>query len=105
MACLLASRSVPVIFVISWVQEKIGGILWILAAIAYIVIAWGDVSWLAYLLMAGPAIVIGILFLWPKDEAMYMEEAPPQAPPVAQEPATPVESSEAPPQDGANISQ
>ncbi|OGY95936.1 MAG: hypothetical protein A2543_00270 [Candidatus Komeilibacteria bacterium RIFOXYD2_FULL_37_8] len=61
---LLPTLVLVIILGISWVQEKIGGILWILAALTYVVIAWGDVNWLAYLLMAGPAIVIGGLFLW-----------------------------------------
>jgi len=79
------------ILIISLWQEKIGGILWILAAIAYIVIAWGDVHWSAYLLMSGPALVIGLLFLWPKSEGMHVPVAPmpepgPVAPPSEEEP-------------------
>jgi hypothetical protein len=88
---LLPTFVLLVILVISWLQERIGGILWILAAIAYIVIAWGDVHWSAYLLMSGPALVIGLLFLWPKSEGMHVPVAPmpepgPVAPPSEEEP-------------------
>jgi len=68
---LLPSLILLIILGISWVQAKIGGILWILAALAYVIIVWGDVSWIAYLIMAGPALVIGLLFLWSQNETMY----------------------------------
>lgn len=63
---LLPTIILLVVLMISWFKEKIGGLLWILTGLAYIVIAWGDVDFLAYLVMAGPAFVIGIVFLWPK---------------------------------------
>ena len=78
---LLPSLVLLVILGISWMQEKIGGILWILAAIAYIVITWGKVDWLAYLVMAGPVLVIGLLFLWPKNEIVHMPKPISSAPP------------------------
>ncbi|MFA6307247.1 MAG: hypothetical protein WCS88_01350 [Patescibacteria group bacterium] len=68
---LLPTLVLVIILGISWVQEKIGGILWILAGLAYVVMAWGDVDWLAYLIIAGPAILIGILFLWPQPVSIY----------------------------------
>ena len=88
---LLPTLVLVIILAISWVQEKIGGILWILAALAYVIIAWGDVDWLAYLLMAGPAIVIGCLFLGssfmsggttslPKLPKLFPNSTPPSTP-------------------------
>lgn len=78
---LLPSLILLVILLISWWQEKIGGILWILSAMVYMVFVWGAVDWLAYLLIAGPAVVIGILFLWPKAETMYTPKSVTQAKP------------------------
>lgn len=69
---LLPSLILLVILIISWRQEKIGGILWILAALAYVILAWGKVDWLAYLVMSGPALVIALLFLWPKKETVHL---------------------------------
>ncbi|MFA6466719.1 MAG: hypothetical protein WCV71_02585 [Patescibacteria group bacterium] len=69
---LLPSLILLVILIISWKYEKIGGILWLLAAMAYVVLVWGKVDWLTYLIMTGPILVIAILFLWPKKEAVHL---------------------------------
>jgi hypothetical protein len=69
---LLPSLILLVILIISWRQEKIGGILWILAALAYVVLVWGKVDLLAYLVMSGPALVIALLFLWPKKATVHL---------------------------------
>ena len=74
---LLPSLILLVILIISWRQEKIGGILWILAALAYVVLAWGKVDFLAYLVMSGPALVIALLFLWPKKATVYLPKLVP----------------------------
>ena len=91
---LLPSLVLLLILLISLTKAKIGGILWRLAAIAYIVIAWGDVEWLAYLVMSGPAFIIGILFLWPKDSGIYVPEATPQTSAIPQAAPPQVESQE-----------
>ncbi|MBT4850360.1 hypothetical protein HON36_05945 [Candidatus Parcubacteria bacterium] len=51
-----------IVLIIAWFQESIGGLLFIILGIVYIVMFWGDFGFLTYLVMAGPAFVIGILF-------------------------------------------
>lgn len=68
---LLPTLILLIVLIISWIWEKIGGVLWILVGLSYIFIAWGDVDWLAYLIMAGPAIIIGLLFLWPHYQEFF----------------------------------
>lgn len=74
----LVAHNIPVLFLllilmISWRHEVVGGIFFILAGLFYILslvsgshFEWYMVSW--SLLIAGPAFVIGILFLvnWKK---------------------------------------
>lgn len=74
---LLPSLILVVILIISWKYEKIGGILWLLVAIAYIVLVWGKVDFLAYLVMSGPALVIALLFLWPKKSSLHLPKLVP----------------------------
>jgi drug/metabolite transporter (DMT)-like permease len=52
-----------VILVVTWRREWIGGILFIVMGLLYIVWAWGRFNISVYFLMAGPLIIIGILFL------------------------------------------
>jgi len=73
---LLPTLILLIILLISLKYEKLGGVLWILAAIAYMVIAWGNVPWLAYLVMSGPAVIIGTLFLLTKNEMMHTPTTP-----------------------------
>lgn len=63
---LLPTIVLLIILIISWNKEKIGGILWALAAIGLLIMAWGNDNLLTYLIIAGPPLLIGILFLWPK---------------------------------------
>ena len=56
------------VVVISWKYEIVGGIFFILAGVAYIVFAVGrgrfeGNTWLPSLIIAGPAFLIGILFI------------------------------------------
>jgi hypothetical protein len=52
-----------VLLVITWRWEWIGGILFILLGILYIVMNWGRFPLMTYSLIAGPLVIIGILFL------------------------------------------
>jgi len=51
------------VLVFSWRREWIGGILFIVLGILYVVWAWGKFPLSTYLLIAGPLVVTGILFL------------------------------------------
>ncbi|MGE5176008.1 MAG: hypothetical protein ACM3JJ_06485 [Hyphomicrobiales bacterium] len=46
-----------------WRHEWIGGILFPLLGIAYLVAGWGRMHWSAFALISAPLIVVGILFL------------------------------------------
>jgi hypothetical protein len=52
-----------VVLVITWRWEWIGGILFIMLGILYIVMNWGRFPLMTYSLIAGPLVIIGILFL------------------------------------------
>jgi len=58
-----------IVTIISWKHEIVGGITFIVAGIAYIVIMLtihrfnGMDMWLPFLIIAGPAFLIGILFI------------------------------------------
>jgi TRAP-type C4-dicarboxylate transport system permease small subunit len=54
------------VLLISWKHEIVGGVVFILAGVAYIVSATGRFEgnmWLPSLIIAGPAFLIGILFI------------------------------------------
>jgi hypothetical protein len=51
------------ILVITWRREWIGGILFSVLGFTYIINMWGKFPLVTYILMAGPLIIIGILFL------------------------------------------
>ena len=48
---------------IAWRWERLGSLLFIALGALYIITAWGAFPWAVYLIIAGPAFVIGILFL------------------------------------------
>lgn len=48
---------------IAWRWEWVGGILFIGLGLLYIINAWGQFPWSVYLTIAGPALLIGLLFL------------------------------------------
>ena len=52
-----------VVLVITWRREWIGGILFILLGLLYIIWGWGRFDLSVYFLMAGPLVIVGILFL------------------------------------------
>lgn len=48
---------------IAWRWERVGSILFVALGFLYIITAWGQFPWSVYLVVAGPAFLIGILFL------------------------------------------
>jgi len=73
---LLPSLVLLVILVISWLQGRIGGILWILAAVGLLIMAWGNNNLLTYLIISGPPLVIGILFIWSSSSSINLPKSP-----------------------------
>jgi hypothetical protein len=51
------------VLAISWRWEWVGGILFIALGMAYLVMSWNKVHWLAYVAISGPLFLIGVLFL------------------------------------------
>ncbi len=58
---LVPSYILTAVLLIAWKWERIGGILYILMGILYLVLARG-MHWSAYLCITGPAFLTGILF-------------------------------------------
>jgi hypothetical protein len=51
------------VLVLSWRREWIGGVLFIVLGVLYVVSAWGRFPFGTYLVVSGPLMLIGILFL------------------------------------------
>jgi hypothetical protein len=49
---------------IAWRWEWIGAILFVVLGAWYIIEAWGKFTWVTYLMISGPAFLIGALFLF-----------------------------------------
>jgi hypothetical protein len=60
---LVPTSAVLVALVIAWRWEWMGAILFAGFGASYLIMAWGDVHWGAFLLISGPSFVIGALFL------------------------------------------
>ncbi|MCL4859123.1 MAG: hypothetical protein KJZ93_06935 [Caldilineaceae bacterium] len=48
---------------IGWRWERVGSVLFVALGALYMITAWGQFAWGVYLVIAGPAFLIGILFL------------------------------------------
>jgi len=64
----LAIHLIPVYLVIialvvAWRWELIGALSFFALAVLYIVLAWGRFPWSVYLIISGPLVLIGVLFL------------------------------------------
>jgi hypothetical protein len=60
---LVPTGMILIALAIAWRWEWIGGILFAALGAWYIIMAWGKFPWITYLLVAGPAFLIGALFL------------------------------------------
>jgi hypothetical protein len=60
---LLPSLVVLAGLALIWRREWIGGLLFPLLGIAYLIAGWGRFHWSAYAIISGPLILVGILFL------------------------------------------
>ncbi len=48
---------------IAWQREYIGGIIFIILGIFYVIMAWSNLTFKIFLILPGPLFLIGILFL------------------------------------------
>ena len=55
---------VVIVLVIAWRWEWIGAILFFALALFYLVWSWGRFHWSAYLVISGPLVLLGVLFLF-----------------------------------------
>ncbi|MCF8262345.1 MAG: hypothetical protein K9J12_16340 [Melioribacteraceae bacterium] len=60
---LLPTIGVFAILIFTWNYEWIGGTLFILSGVGYVLMSWGKFPTSTYLVIAGPLVVIGI-FYW-----------------------------------------
>lgn len=61
---LVPSALVVLVLLIAWRREALGSVLFCGLAVAYVVWAWGRFAWMAYAFIAGPLLLIGLLFLF-----------------------------------------
>ena len=60
---LVPTGVILIVLAISWRWEWVGGILFTALGVLYLVMFWGRFHWSAYLLISGPLLLVGILFL------------------------------------------
>jgi hypothetical protein len=60
---LVPTFLVVIALVIAWRWERVGGVLFLLLGVFYIVMVYPRVDLISYLLIAGPLFLVGILFL------------------------------------------
>jgi hypothetical protein len=60
---LIPTGVVLVVLAVSWRWERIGAILFMALGIWYLLTAWGRFHWSAYVVISGPLLLIGVLFL------------------------------------------
>jgi len=54
---------VIIALVVAWRWEWIGALFFFTLAVLYLVLAWGRFPWSVYLIISGPLVLIGVLFL------------------------------------------
>jgi hypothetical protein len=60
---LIPTGIILIALAVAWRWEWIGAILFVALGAWYVIMAWGKFPWGTYLLIAGPAVLIGALFL------------------------------------------
>ncbi len=54
---------VVIVLIVAWRWEWVGAVLFTLLAALYVIQAWGRFDWSAYVVISGPLILLGVLFL------------------------------------------
>ena len=60
---LVPTYLVVIVLLVAWKHERIGSILFLGLGLFYIIMSWGKFEAMTYLIISGPVILIGILFL------------------------------------------
>jgi len=60
---LIPTGIIVIILLISWRWEWVGALLFIALAVFYIAWSWGRFPWITYLVISGPLLLVGLLFL------------------------------------------
>lgn len=60
---LIPTGVLLVLLALAWRWEWLGGVLFPVLGLGYVVTAWGRFHWSAYALIAGPLFLLGALFL------------------------------------------
>ena len=60
---LIPTALLLIALTVAWRWERLGAILFFALGAWYLGMAWGKFPWITYLLVAGPAFLIGALFL------------------------------------------
>jgi hypothetical protein len=60
---LIPTALVAIALIVAWRWEWVGAVLFFGLGVAYIVSMWGRFGWDTYALIAGPAFLMGLLFL------------------------------------------
>lgn len=60
---LIPTYAILIALAIAWRWEWVGAILFAALGAAYVIVAWGQFPWTTYLIVAGPAFLVGALFL------------------------------------------
>ncbi len=60
---LIPSFVLVLVLAIAWRREWIGAAAYLLLAATYVIWGWGKFHWSAYVLIAGPLVILGGLFL------------------------------------------
>jgi hypothetical protein len=59
---LIPTGIILIVLGISWRWEWVGGIVFAVLGVLYLVMFWGRFHWSVYLVMSGPLFLIGLLF-------------------------------------------
>ncbi len=60
---LIPTIVLTILLYFAWRHELIGAIAFLILAALYLIIAWGKFPFATYLIISGPLVIIGVLFL------------------------------------------
>jgi hypothetical protein len=60
---LIPSGIILIVLAMSWRWEWVGGIVFPALGVLYLFMFWGRFPWSVYLVMSGPLVLVGVLFL------------------------------------------
>ena len=60
---LIPTGVILLLLAITWRWEWVGGFLFPVLGVLYLIEVWGQQHWLTYLVIPGPLILVGVLFL------------------------------------------